>query len=94
MCSISKQSKNDLYALYSTGVGTMWKELNHAQDATLLENFESFLTEVITELKQSDLEKSTLQTHVKRSAKKEEGEIDALLYLCVYVSLSVCMHAG
>lgn len=36
------------------------------RDPALLENFEGFLTEVISELKQSDLEKSTLQNHVKR----------------------------
>lgn len=49
----------------STGVNTVWKELNK-HDPGLLENFEGFLTQVVTELKQSDAEKGTLQNHVKR----------------------------
>ena len=46
-------------------MGAMWKAMNR-QDPGLLENFESFLSEIVSELKQSDLEKSTLQNHVKR----------------------------
>lgn len=57
---------HQFYDMYCrTGVSAMWKELNR-HDPALLENFEGFLVEVVSELKQSDMEKSTLQTHVKR----------------------------
>lgn len=49
----------------STGVDAVWKELNQ-RDPALLENFEGFLTEVVSELKQGDMERSTLQNHVKK----------------------------
>ena len=55
-----------------TGVGDMWKELNQ-RDPALLENFEGFLTEVISELRQSDMERSTMQTHVKRCTHRGGG---------------------
>ena len=48
-----------------TGVDSVWKELNQ-RDPGLLHSFETFMSQVISELKQSDLEKSTLQNHVKR----------------------------
>ena len=54
-----------LLVSHRTGVDTVWKELNQ-RDPGLLENFEGFLTQVVTDLKQSDAEKSTLQNHVKR----------------------------
>lgn len=50
---------------YRTGVSEVWKELNQ-RDPALLESFEGFLSQVISELRQSDMERSTLQTHVKR----------------------------
>lgn len=56
---------NEFVDLCSTGVETVWKELNQ-RDPALLQNFEGFLSQVISELKQSDLEKSTLQNHVRR----------------------------
>jgi len=49
----------------STGVKEMWKDL-YSKDPSLLENFESFLCEVVRELKQSDTEKSTLVNHIKK----------------------------
>ena len=56
----------------STGVGAVWKELNH-RDPALLENFEGFLSEVISELRQSDMERSTMQMHVRRYVWRGRG---------------------
>lgn len=53
-------------------MGAVWKELNH-RDPALLENFEGFLSEVISELRQSDMERSTMQTHVRRYVWREGG---------------------
>ncbi len=42
-----------------------WKGL-YSKNPALLENFEGFLSEIVTELQQSDVEKTTLEQHIRK----------------------------
>ena len=55
-----------------TGVKEMWQDL-YTKDPALLENFESFLCEVVSELKQSDTERSTLENHIRKYVRTPGG---------------------